>query len=183
MCQQQQQQFVALCNNEKQKMKATYSIKKVLKTFFKKQNKQQQQQQQHRQQQAQQHQQICNHDNCSSGYTTSTTSSSYSEDLENYRNLQAEQQQYFTELEDNAANEKLAVMCEEDADDEDDELDVYVPVRFARTEAGTFFWTTNLQPVTSTIMPAVDEDLVQPAYCYSNYQYPLMQFQDRWAQA
>ncbi|XP_073819387.1 enhancer of split malpha, Bearded family member [Musca autumnalis] len=176
MC--QQQQFEVLCNNEKQKMKSsstTYSIKKVLKTFFKKQSKQQ-----HRQQQQQNHQQICNRDNCSSNYTTSTTSSANSfEDLENYRNLQAEQHQYFTEVEDNAANEKLAVMCEED----DDDLDIYVPVRFARTEAGTFFWTTNLQPVTSTIMPAVDEDLVQPAYCYSNYQYPLMQFQDRWAQA
>lgn len=177
MCQQQQQeQFVALCNNDKQKMKSSYSIKKVLKTFFKKQSKQQQQQQHYHHHQQQQ---ICQCDNCSSNYTTSTSSADSFEDLENYRNLQAEQQQYFTELEDNAANEKLAVMCEED----DDDLDIYVPVRFARTEAGTFFWTTNLQPVTSTIMPSVDEDLVQPAYCYSNYQYPLMQFQDRWAQA
>lgn len=165
MC--QQLETIANSKTEQQKMKTTtYSIKKVLKTFFKKQNKHHQQQHQHQQQQP-----LCSQ--------VSSVSSSLCEDLENYRNMQAEQQQYFTECEDNAANEKLADMSSED----DDELDIYVPVRFARTEAGTFFWTTNLQPVTSIIMPAVDEDLVQPAYCYSNCQYPLMQFQDRWAQA
>ncbi|XP_023297740.2 enhancer of split malpha protein [Lucilia cuprina] len=151
MCQQMQQ--LANSNNStatNNKMKtATYSIKKVLKTFFKKQHK--------------------------------SSSTETFEDLDNLRNMQAEQQQYFNEMEDNSANEKLSVMAYEE--EQIDQEDIYVPVRFARTEAGTFFWTTNLQPVTSTIMPAVDEDLLQPAYCYSNNQYPIMQFQDRWAQA
>ncbi|XP_065371816.1 enhancer of split malpha protein [Calliphora vicina] len=147
MCQQMQQlaNSNATTNNKK-----TYSIKKVLKTFFKKQQK--------------------------------TSSTETFEDLDNLRNMQAEQQQYFSEMEDNSANEKLSVMAY-DEQEQDDQEDIYVPVRFARTEAGTFFWTTNLQPVTSTIQPAVDEDLLQPAYCYSNNQYPIMQFQDRWAQA
>ncbi|XP_013102221.2 enhancer of split malpha protein [Stomoxys calcitrans] len=166
MCQQMENNNV-VANN---KMKTnSYSIKKVLKTFFKKHHKQQQHEQQAP---------MCHSDNCSTSTGYSSYSSTSYEDLENYRNMQAEHQQYFNEIDDNAANEKLADMCCENEDE-----DIYVPVRFARTEAGTFFWTTNLQPVTSTITPAVDEDLVQPAYCYSNYQYPLMQFQDRWAQA
>ncbi|XP_053657782.1 enhancer of split malpha protein-like [Anopheles marshallii] len=55
--------------------------------------------------------------------------------------------------------------------------ELYVPVHFARTEAGTFFWTT---------MPAreVDEDLIQPAHCYSEeQQYAQQAYGDRWAQA
>ncbi|XP_035904057.1 enhancer of split malpha protein-like [Anopheles stephensi] len=55
--------------------------------------------------------------------------------------------------------------------------ELYVPVHFARTEAGTFFWTT---------MPAreVDEDLIQPAHCYSEEkQYAQQAYADRWAQA
>lgn len=158
MCQQMQQlsntnstSNTTSSTSSSNKMKsASYSIKKVLKTFFKKQQK------------------------------SSTSSSTETfEDLENLQNMQAEQQ-YFTEIDENSANEKLSHMAYEEQDQEED---IYVPVRFARTEAGTFFWTTNLQPVTSSIIPAVDEDLLQPAYCYSNNQYPIMQFQDRWAQA
>uniref|UniRef100_A0A182K333 Enhancer of split malpha protein n=1 Tax=Anopheles christyi TaxID=43041 RepID=A0A182K333_9DIPT len=55
--------------------------------------------------------------------------------------------------------------------------ELYVPVHFARTEAGTFFWTA---------MPAreVDEDLIQPAHCYSEEkQYAQQAYADRWAQA
>uniref|UniRef100_A0A182LVK8 Enhancer of split malpha protein n=1 Tax=Anopheles culicifacies TaxID=139723 RepID=A0A182LVK8_9DIPT len=55
--------------------------------------------------------------------------------------------------------------------------ELYVPVHFARTEAGTFFWTT---------MPAreVDEDLIQPTHCYSEeQQYAQQAYADRWAQA
>ncbi|XP_050080961.1 enhancer of split malpha protein-like [Anopheles maculipalpis] len=55
--------------------------------------------------------------------------------------------------------------------------ELYVPVHFARTEAGTFFWTA---------MPAreVDEDLIQPAHCYSEeQQYAQQAYADRWAQA
>uniref|UniRef100_A0A182QVX8 Enhancer of split malpha protein n=1 Tax=Anopheles farauti TaxID=69004 RepID=A0A182QVX8_9DIPT len=57
------------------------------------------------------------------------------------------------------------------------EEELYVPVHFARTEAGTFFWTT---------MPAreVDEDLIQPTHCYSEEPQCAQQaFADRWAQA
>lgn len=50
----------------------------------------------------------------------------------------------------------------------------YVPVRFARTEAGTFFWTT--------ITPEqADQDLLRPSHCYTECQAPCMQ--DRWVQA
>ena len=158
-------------NNSNKMKNATYSIKKVLKTFFKKQ-----QNKQHYQQQMQMAQQ------------TPSSSHETFEDLDNLRNMQAEQQLYYHEIIENSANEKLShmVYCDEtpvDDDDDCDHADIYVPVRFARTEAGTFFWTTNLQPVTCTIAPTVDGDLLQPAYCYSNNQYPLMQFQDRWAQA
>lgn len=51
----------------------------------------------------------------------------------------------------------------------------YVPVHFARTEAGTFFWTTVQHPV--------DYELPQPIYCESEFQQPQLQFADRWVQA
>ncbi|XP_016938434.1 enhancer of split malpha protein [Drosophila suzukii] len=137
MC--QQVVVVATTNN---KMKTSYSIKQVLKTLFKKQQKQQKPQ----------------------GSLESL------ESVDNLRNAQVEEA-YYAEIDENAANEKLAQLAHsqefEIAEEEEQEDDVYVPVRFARTTAGTFFWTTNLQPVAS----------VEPAMCYS------MQFQDRWAQA
>ncbi|EDW45072.1 enhancer of split malpha protein [Drosophila sechellia] len=140
MC--QQVVVVATTNN---KMKTSYSIKQVLKTLFKKQQKQQQKPQ---------------------GSLESL------ESVDNLRNAQVEEA-YYAEIDENAANEKLAQLAHsqefeivEEQENEEEE-DVYVPVRFARTTAGTFFWTTNLQPVAS----------VEPAMCYS------MQFQDRWAQA
>ncbi|EDW98669.1 enhancer of split malpha protein [Drosophila yakuba] len=144
MC--QQVVVVATTNN---KMKTSYSIKQVLKTLFKKQQKQRQQQK-------------------PQGSLESL------ESVDNLRNAQVEEA-YYAEIDENAANEKLAqlahsqefeIVQEQEQEDEEEE-DVYVPVRFARTTAGTFFWTTNLQPVAS----------VEPAMCYS------MQFQDRWAQA
>ncbi|XP_017038106.1 enhancer of split malpha protein [Drosophila kikkawai] len=139
MC--QQVVVVATTNN---KMKTSYSIKQVLRTLFKKQQKQQRQQPQ--------------------GSLESL------ESVDNLRNAQVEEA-YYAEIDENAANEKLVQLAhsqefEQDSVEEEEE-DVYVPVRFARTTAGTFFWTTNLQPVAS----------VEPALCYS------MQFQDRWAQA
>lgn len=130
-------------------MKTSYSIKQVLKTFFKKQQKQQQQRRQN--------------------------SLESLESVDNLRNAEVEEV-YYAEIDENAANEKLAQLVQEQ--ELDSEEDIYVPVRFARTEAGTFFWTTNLQPVAS-----VDADLLQPAYCYSSQQHPFMQYQDRWAQA
>ncbi|EDW66994.1 enhancer of split malpha protein [Drosophila virilis] len=148
MCQQ-----VAISNNDNNnnKMKNSYSIKQVLKTLFKKQQKQQQQKH-HRQ-----------------------NSLESLESVDNLRNAEVEEV-YYAEIDENAANEKLAQLVQEQ--ELDTEEDIYVPVRFARTEAGTFFWTTNLQPVAS-----IDADLLQPAYCYSSQQHPFMQYQDRWAQA
>ncbi|XP_052861065.1 enhancer of split malpha protein-like [Anopheles cruzii] len=57
----------------------------------------------------------------------------------------------------------------------------YVPVHFARTEAGTFFWTT--MPAAASVGRAVDEDLIQPAHCYTEEQYAQPSYADRWAQA
>lgn len=52
----------------------------------------------------------------------------------------------------------------------------FVPVHFARTNAGTFFWTT--------MTKEVDCDLVQPTYCCSHFQQPEFQHAgDRWVQA
>ncbi|XP_017139981.1 enhancer of split malpha protein [Drosophila miranda] len=141
MC--QQVVVVPAANNSNNKMKTSYSIKQVLKTLFKKQQKQQQHPHRH--------------------------SLESLESNDNLRNAQVEEA-YYAEIDENAANEKLAQMAhsqEIEMIEEDQEEDIYVPVRFARTQAGTFFWTTNLQPVAS----------VEPAFCYS------MQFQDRWAQA
>lgn len=84
------------------------------------------------------------------------------------------------EMSENAINEKLSAFNSTFTVEEDEE--VYVPVRFARTEAGTFFWTTNLSPMV-TMSPSSDDDLIQPALCNSHGQYPQLQFQDRWAQA
>ncbi|XP_039970939.1 enhancer of split malpha protein [Bactrocera tryoni] len=187
MCQ-QQQQLAAQQNNSNQK--SSYSIKRVLQTFFrnKQQQKQEKLQRRHQQQrlpapqQLQQQQQYPYQQHQRLWYSLESL-----ESLENLRNAQMEEQHYYEEIEDNSANEKLAELVQE-ADDSQAEHDVYVPVRFARTEAGTFFWTTNLQPVLSSFTPvAADEDLLQPSYCYSNAQYPHMQYPqhngDRWAQA
>lgn len=53
----------------------------------------------------------------------------------------------------------------------------YIPVHFARTEAGTFFWTT-VSSADSDIICAGDKN------AYSEYQTPQIQVPcDRWAQA
>lgn len=96
---------------------------------------------------------------------------------------------------DNSANEELEArifqeieQCEQDAGVYvyNDELGAcelkpverdqqFVPVHFARTNAGTFFWTT--------MNKDVDCDLVQPTYCCSYFQQPELQCGDRWVQA
>lgn len=89
------------------------------------------------------------------------------------------------EMNENFINEKLSAYVLDDfhADyQQEEEEEVYVPVRFARTDAGTFFWTTNLSPAV-TMSPSSDEDLIHPAFCMSHGQSPQLQFQDRWAQA
>ncbi|XP_011191363.2 enhancer of split malpha protein [Zeugodacus cucurbitae] len=190
MCQQQQQLAAAqnnannnTANTEMQSNnKSSYSIKRVLQTIFRNKQQQKQQKLQRRQQQRMQPQQQQQHYQYQQPQRVWNSLESL-ESLENLRNAQMEEQHYYEEIEDNSANEKLAELVQED-----EEHDVYVPVRFARTEAGTFFWTTNLQPVLSSFTPvAADEDLLQPSYCYSNTQYPHMQYPqhngDRWAQA
>lgn len=98
-----------------------------------------------------------------------------------------------SEIDDNSANEELESrifreidQCQDNAAVyvyENDDFEIqpvqrdqrFVPVHFARTEAGTFFWTTMQKPA--------DYDLVQPTYCCSAYQQPQLQFGDRWVQA
>lgn len=167
----------------------TYSFKKVLKNFFKKSSKS---------------------NSSSSSLSTSFETvhhlpfSSYPfndlESLENDRNtqLQCEQQpSFYMETDDNMANEKLVAINSIDKDvcspydnEEDDEAQVYVPVRYARTEAGTYFWTTNLhQPIISNVYqrpqdPLDDDSNVSYCLPYQDYACPEMGFgQDRWAQA
>lgn len=101
---------------------------------------------------------------------------------------------YNSSEDDNSANEELEASifrqmdaCPADAAmyvyNSNDEYELqsverdqkFVPVHFARTEAGTFFWTTIQRPV--------DSDLVQPTYCTSAFQQPQLQYGDRWVQA
>lgn len=177
-------QFSVSCDNNKvavsmghpKKAKfATYSIKKVLRSLFTK------------------------HAEATANKKGVTLTTSL-ESLDNIRNSQFED--HYEEIEDNAANEKLlSCLCDEIESssgsferisdihcrqhliqhqryvDDNDQAEIFVPVRFARTDAGTFFWTTNLQPI------ATDDDLIQPFHCSTANQRPQLQFQDRWAQA
>lgn len=130
-------------------------------------------------------------------------SSSRQEDIfiyENHKNSSIESSQCDEDFwssadceDDNSANEELESrifheieQCPDDAAVyvyNNDECEIqpvhrqqqYVPVHFARTEAGTFFWTTMQKPA--------DYDLVQPTYCCSDYQQPQLQYGDRWVQA
>ncbi|KAG5672508.1 hypothetical protein PVAND_002632 [Polypedilum vanderplanki] len=54
--------------------------------------------------------------------------------------------------------------------------EVYVPVHFAKTEMGTFFWTTTQR---------YNDDLIEAKQCTSNRQLPQQQSHsfDRWVQA
>ncbi|XP_035785953.1 enhancer of split malpha protein-like [Anopheles albimanus] len=103
---------------------------------------------------------------------------------------------------DNAANERLEAQLISELEQchqhhehaailvyEDQQLQVlpiepeeeqYVPVHFARTEAGTFFWTTAMP---REVLREVDEDLIQPAHCYTEQQCAQQAYADRWAQA
>lgn len=126
----------------------------------------------------------------------------YSAEYDNNKNFSIESCNYnshycnhsASESDDNSANEELESrifseisQCPQDAaiyvynSNDDYELQSvernqhFVPVHFARTEAGTFFWTTVQRPV--------DSDLVQPTYCTSAFQQPELQHGDRWVQA
>lgn len=135
------------------------------------------------------------------------------ESLENARNTQLQSEQelsFYMESDENQANEKLAAMNVdtlqrlnlqtqyegvEGEEEREDDSQIYVPVRYARTEAGTYFWTTNLhQPTISNIYQRPQESLeeeedsdVSYSEPYSDYDYPAVYGfgygQDRWAQA
>lgn len=102
---------------------------------------------------------------------------------------------YSSEIDNNQFNEELETRiideiksCGENSaiyvyDDEDNcnlmpmnSEEVYVPVHFARTEGGTFFWTTTQK---------YDNDLIDSSECKSNRQLPSQQTHshDRWIQA
>lgn len=142
-------QFSLNSVNHSKKFATSYSIKKMLKTIFKK-------------------------------YKVKDASSCESleslESLDNIRNSQVED--YSTEIEDNAANERLLENYEQlsDYESEDDDQDKFlIPVNCVQTPSGTFFWTATQQPA--------DKDLIQPLNCYTQYQIAEFQRCDRWAQA
>lgn len=124
----------------------------------------------------------------------------YAAEYDNNRNFSIESSQHtFASSDacyddDNSANEELESrifneihQCSDEAGvyvyNSNDEYELqsverdqkYVPVHFARTEAGTFFWTT--------VQRSCDADLAQPMYCQSAFQQPELQFGDRWVQA
>ena len=102
---------------------------------------------------------------------------------------------YTAEIDNNQFNEELESRiideiqhCEENSaiyvyDEEDNcnmmpisSEEVYVPVHFARTQEGTFFWTTTQR---------IDSDLIDAEDCTTDRQLPVQQFSscDRWIQA
>lgn len=102
---------------------------------------------------------------------------------------------YTAEIDNNQFNEELETRiideikhCDESSaiyvyDDEDNcsltpvyNDEVYVPVHFARTQEGTFFWTTTQR---------IDSDLIDSKNCTTERQFPAQQSDsfDRWVQA
>lgn len=101
---------------------------------------------------------------------------------------------YDSEIDANQFNEELESRiideikhCDESSavyvyDDEDNcnltpvySDEVYVPVHFARTQEGTFFWTTTQR---------IDSDLIDSENCTTENQYPDQQSESfRWVQA
>lgn len=122
--------------------------------------------------------------------------SNYSYEEEDFERYGDSVYDYTTEIDDNQFNEDLEDRiideiknCDENSafyvyDSENNcnltpvyNEEIYVPVHFARTEAGTFFWTSMQRPV--------DCDLVESKDCSSDSQLPQLQQHcyDRWVQA
>ncbi|XP_077294249.1 enhancer of split m4 protein-like [Arctopsyche grandis] len=115
------------------------------------------------------------------------------------KSVQQQQCDFCTECDDNSSNEELEASLFEELDEcqpnsailvcnNDGQWNVtpvhkgqtFVPVHFARTEAGTFFWTS--------ITKGVDSDLLSSRHCYTECQDAAEQMpnffgQDRWVQA
>ena len=102
---------------------------------------------------------------------------------------------YTSEIDNNQFNEELETRiideikhCDDNSaiyvyDEEDhcnvmpvNSEEIYIPVHFARTEGGTFFWTSTQR---------YDSDLIEPKDCDTKRQLPSQQqhSHDRWVQA
>lgn len=111
-----------------------------------------------------------------SNYWSGSSSDDYDCAADNTANEELESR-IFREIED-CQTDAAVYICNSDSEYELRSVnpeEKFVPVHFARTEAGTFFWTTIQRPV--------DHELVQPIFCHSGYQQPELQYGDRWVQA
>lgn len=124
---------------------------------------------------------------CSSSVSYESEEEQYYDDeyIYNY-NFEIDNNQFNEELEHRIVDE--IKHCDDNSaiyvyDDEDvchmtpvNSEEVYIPVHFARTNAGTFFWTTSQR---------VDDDLIEADDCDSQRQLPMQQYNDydRWVQA
>lgn len=114
-------------------------------------------------------------DDCSTSQCSYTDDYCWSEIEDNMANEQLESQ-LFNEI-NNCMDNAAIYVCKDNLFEVQPVFanQSYVPVHFARTDAGTFFWTT--------VHRAADSDLIEPANCYSDCQQPQLQFEDRWVQA
>ncbi|XP_073820532.1 enhancer of split m4 protein-like [Musca autumnalis] len=146
----QQQRKVNKMEIIPKKFTASYSIKKLMKQLFKQEKTQQQQQQQLGQ------------------LKKSESFFEALEHLENQSNAKLEMAAAdCLESQENNMNERLSAKQKsyEMEDYDFSQISTVVPVHFARTTQGTFFWTT------SSDIPA-DNDLVQPLSCATYNQLP-----------
>lgn len=153
-------------NSEKLAKSPSYKIKKILKPILRMLRKKSK--------------------NSSISSASSSTTNSSKVQQSSMDCFEYQQDFWSSEIEDNFANEELEAQimdeiahCEDDAaiyvyNNDECELQAverhqtFVPVHFARTEAGTFFWTTMQRNV----------DYEEPSCCYN-----LPHNGDRWVQA